>query len=203
MQVDLDTKFQRRQLDADNHIYTGWLPNELIPDADLLEQIIAMRPIEQQFVQVRGLVAIPKRQAAYGADYAFSGIVLKAVPTPPILKVFRDWAREEIDPRMNGLLLNWYDGPDEYIGDHNDEDKDLFAGSPIITIAFGEERKLRMRPNEGPGYKDFSFPHGSFILIPYSTNLHWKHEVPESRKYRGRRVSITGRCFSRGVVDVD
>lgn len=200
-----DRKFQRRELDEANHVYTGCLPSELISDPGLLDRLFAMRPVERQFVRIRGagLVPIPRGQAAFGADYSFAGIVMRAVATPPILKPFRDWVRREIDPRMNGLLLNWYEGPGEYIGPHNDESRDLFDGSPIVTITLGEERKFRMRPNKGRGFLDFPFPHASFILIPFSTNLTWKHELPKSQKYRGRRVSITARCFTRGVVDLD
>src|SRR4051794_11463939 len=115
MHPDFSHNFQCHPLDADSHVCMGSLPIGLIPDDVLLERLFAMRPVERQFVRIRGpLVAIPRRQATYGADYSFAGIVLHAVRTPSILKPFRDWARKEIDHRMNGLLLNWYDGPGEY-----------------------------------------------------------------------------------------
>lgn len=34
---------------------------------------------------------------------------------------------------VNGVLLNWYD-PDDYIGPHSDDEKDLVKGHPIIYI---------------------------------------------------------------------
>ncbi len=197
-----NTKFQRHALDDTNEIYSGLLPEELLAADDLFGRLWSLRLREPQFVIIFGEpVEIPRGQYAVGANYPFSNQVSRAVPTPPILNPFREWARQEIDPRMNGQLLNFYDGPDEYIGKHNDAHDVLFAGSPIVTIALGEGRKFRMRPNYGGGFVDFPFPVGSFILIPYNTNLNWKHEVPKSRKYRGRRISITIRAFKEGVVD--
>lgn len=197
-------KFERYELDEANEVYTGPIPAEMVPNIELFEHLWAMRPQEPQFVVMFGVpTEIPRRQAAFGADYPFSGQVSHARPTPPILAPFRDWSRREIDPRLNGQLLNWYDGPDEYIGKHNDKDDVLFPGSPIVTITLGEERKFRMRPNKGKGYVDIAFPGNTFLLIPYHTNKTWKHEVPPSRRYRGRRISITIRAFTIGVVDPD
>lgn len=196
-------ELQRHALDNVHAIYTGRLPDELVAASDLLDQLFALRPVEPQFVRVPGgkMVAIPRRQAAFGANYSFAGAEAVAAVTPPLLQPFRDWVRQTIDPRMNGLLLNWYDGPDQYIGPHNDSTRDLCDDSPIVTITIGEERKFRMRPNQGSGFHDFPFPHGGFILIPYSTNRSWKHEVPKSRTYQGRRVSVTARCFERGALE--
>jgi len=36
---------------------------------------------------------------------------------------------------------------------------------------------------------------GSVIVIPWETNLSWKHGVPKLAKYRGRRISVTLRAF--------
>jgi len=194
--------FLPHALDSGYVIYTGWPPNELLVEADLFDRLWSLRPSGPQFVTMHGKpTEIPRRQLAVGADYPFSNQVSQAIPTPPILMPFLEWARREIDPRMNGQLLNFYDGPDEYIGQHNDAHDVLFEDSPIVTITLGEERKFRMRPNRGKRYIDIPFPAGSFIIIPYHTNLSWKHEIPKSTTYTGKQISITIRAFTQGVVD--
>jgi alkylated DNA repair dioxygenase AlkB len=190
-------KYRRRPLDGRHAVFTGCVPEDLMLDAGGFEHMWAMHPADRPKVRVRGrgLVPIPRWQAAYGKDYGFAGIVLKSQPAPPELQRFLDWGRKEIDGRLNGILMNWYEGPEHYIGPHNDADDDLIEGSPIVTISYGENRKFRMRPNDGPGFIDFPAPPGEFFLIPYETNKSWKHEVPKSSKYRGRRLSVTMRAF--------
>src|SRR5262245_31702501 len=54
-------------------------------------------------------IPVPRWQQAYGRDYRYSGNLNCALPVPPILEPFLAWSRESIEPRLNGLLLNWYD----------------------------------------------------------------------------------------------
>ena len=42
--------------------------------------------------------------------------------------------------------------------------------------------------------------HGTVFILPYATNLVWKHGVPKSARYTGRRISVTLRAFTAGVV---
>ena len=66
-------------------------------------------------------VQTPRWQQAYGADYHYTGQTNAALPVPKSLEPVRDLARRAIDERLNGLLLNWYDGKlGHYIGPHHD-----------------------------------------------------------------------------------
>jgi alkylated DNA repair dioxygenase AlkB len=104
---------------------------------------------------------------------------------------------------LNGLLLNWYDARlGHYIGPHSDAFQDLVPQSPIVTISLGETRVFRLsqtRTLEGIRRQVYRFDlratHGSVIILPWRTNLAWKHAVPRSRRYVARRISITLRAF--------
>jgi alkylated DNA repair dioxygenase AlkB len=117
---------------------------------------------------------------------------------PPVLEPLRSWARETIDPRLNGLLLNWYEGPGHYIGPHHDDTRDMIPGTPIVTISFGETRVFRLTrgQDEAKEVRDFEATSGSAFVLPHDTNRVWKHAVPKSAKYRGRRISVTLRGFT-------
>ena len=131
-------------------------------------------------------------------DYHYTGRVNAALPVPPLLEPFLAWAREAIDGRLNGLLLNWYDGElGHYIGPHHDSIKDMVPGAPIVTISLGEERVFRLTQPETKERRDFPAPDGTVFVMPYDTNLAWKHAVPKSAKRRGRRISVTLRAFDR------
>jgi alkylated DNA repair dioxygenase AlkB len=174
--------------------FAGKLSPELTWDEALFEQAWAIHPAEHpKIVMVGKLVAIPRWQQAFGHDYYFSNQVSEAAPVPELFEPLLRWCQENIDPRMNGLLLNWYEGPGHYIGAHHDEDKELFDGSPIVTISFGETRTFRLI--RGREKRDFPAQNGTVFVLPYDTNLTWKHLVPKAVRYVGRRVSVTVRAF--------
>jgi alkylated DNA repair dioxygenase AlkB len=109
-------------------------------------------------------------------------------------------AQGEVDGRLNGILMNWYDGRlGHYIGAHRDSTAGLVPGVPIVTVSFGETLSFRLRPWKGKGFKDFPADHGSVYVLPCRTNESWTHEIPKSAAKTGRRVSVTLRAFEDGV----
>ena len=173
------------------------LPPELVCEGEAFEALWAMHPKEFHEVTIHGrTVPTPRWQQAYGANYHYAGSRNDALPIAPQIAPLLAWCRREIDPRLNGLLLNWYDGArGHYIGAHRDDRRDLIEGSPIVTISFGEERIFRMRPWKGRGFTDLVATPGHALVIPWQTNLSWTHELPRRVAYQGRRISVTIRAF--------
>jgi alkylated DNA repair dioxygenase AlkB len=177
---------------------SGRLPEGLVWDESAFEAAWAVHPTDKHRIMMHGrLVETPRWQQAYGADYHYTGRVNKALPVPPLLEPLLAWVRERIDTRINGALLNWYEGPGHYIGAHHDSVKHMVKGSPIVTVSFGETRTFRLTKGKGADAKtiDFSAPDGTMFVMPYDTNLAWKHAVPKSMQYTGRRISVTFRAF--------
>jgi alkylated DNA repair dioxygenase AlkB len=185
-------------LDDTHAFLVGELPAELRLDNKRFEELWALHPETFHEIKMHGkLVKTPRWQQAYGADYKYTGNVNKALPVPPMLQALHAWVKKEIDPRLNGLLLNWYDAErSQYIGKHRDSTVDMIQGAPIITISFGAERAFRLRPWKQDGFRDFAAKDGSLFVLPYDTNLAFTHEVPHSAQSQGRRISITLRAFT-------
>ena len=178
---------------------TGVVPPELVWDADRFAAAWHLHPEHKPVIRMVGKpVEIPRWQQAYGADYRFSGQTSTAEPVPAPLVPLLDWTRATIDGRLNGLLLNWYDGPGHYIGPHHDSTAGLCPGGPVVTLSFGEERTFRLTRGTGPDRltRDFPARHGAAFVLPYATNRVWKHAVPKSARYSGRRISVTVRAFA-------
>jgi alkylated DNA repair dioxygenase AlkB len=181
--------------------WVGRLPETLIFKTAQFDELWQMHPQEYHEIKIHGrLVKTPRWQQAYGMDYHYTGRVNRALAVPPLLAPLLSWVRETIDERLNGLLLNWYDGSlGHYIGRHRDSTKNMIHGAPIVTISFGEERTFRIRPWPASqlGEKiDHPATDGSVFVMAYETNLAFTHEVPASGKCKGRRISVTLRGFS-------
>lgn len=186
----------RHSLDAAHCLYSTDLPAALAPSR-VVREIWELHPEEFHEITMHGrLVKIPRWQQAYGRDYRFSGRLNRALPVPAVLEPLLAWSQSQLDPRLNGLVLNWYDAAREhYIGPHRDKTKGLVPGAPIVTISLGEERVFRIRPWKGTGVVDFPAQHGSVFVMPFETNQAFTHEVPHFSRYGGQRISVTVRAF--------
>jgi len=185
-------------LDASAAIQVGRLPDELVPDTAGFERLWAIHPDTFHVIKMHGKdVRTPRWQQAYGADYRYTGNTNRALAIPCELEPLHAWIRSQIDPRLNGLLLNWYDADHgHYIGKHRDSTINMVAGAPILTISLGAERVFRIRPWKAEGAThDIPTGNGTLIVMPYVVNLAWTHEVPHNAKAAGRRISITARAF--------
>ena len=193
--------FQAHDLGGGYRFLTGWLPAGVLDALDF-ETVWALHPPDFPEIHMHGhRVKIPRWQQAYGVDYHFSGQVSEALTVPVCLEPIRGWCRSTIDPALNGLLLNWYDGRlGHYIGRHRDSTRHLVPDSGIVTIALGEERVFRLRPwpdSSAAKPTDFRTGNGSVFILPWATNRAFTHEVTASKRLTGRRISVTLRAFER------
>lgn len=183
-------------LDDSHQLYSTMLPKELRFTEERFEEAWEMHPPVFHDIMIHGkLVPTPRWQQAFGRDYHYTGQVNRALPIPPLLEPLLTWS-QAIDGRLNGLLLNWYDGSQgHYIGKHRDSISNLCKGAPIVTISFGETRIFRLRPHKETGSIDFPATDGTVFVMPYETNRTWTHEIPKSKRCTGRRISVTIRAF--------
>ena len=189
--------FRRHPLDPHHHIWQGRLPDTLLPTTQQFETLWALHPPNYNTIKIHGrTVATPRWEQAYNKAYCYSGATNSALPVPDQVYPIWQWAKTTIDARLNGILLTWYDGQlGHYIGKHRDSTQNMIEGAPIVTLSLGQSRVFRLRPWQGKGYQDFPVDHATVFVMPYGTNLAWTHEVPKSRKLRGRRIAITFRAF--------
>lgn len=192
--------WKQHNLDGEHYLFSGSVPDDLCLDRDAFEKLWSLHPDEYHEIKIHGrLIKTPRWQQAYGTDYYYTGFINRALPIPEIIVPLHSWIKEHIDLRLNGLLVNWYDGElGHYIGPHRDSPHGLIKGSPIVTVSFGETRIFRLRPTkQREAYLDFTAESGTVFIMPWETNQMWKHEVPHFRRYQGRRISVTFRVFEK------
>lgn len=189
--------FTEVKLDELHVIYISNIIEEFNLSHTEFTEIWNEHPIEFHRIKIYGKdIPTPRWQQAYGKNYSYTGSKNNALPIPTTLDRFLKWSQTNIDSRLNGLLLNWYDGQkDHYIGAHRDDTRDLYPDSPIVTISLGQERVFRMREYKKKGFKDITLRNGEVVVVPWNTNQKWTHEVPSFKKYTGKRISITLRAY--------
>lgn len=189
--------YEKIYLDKTNWIglYRNIKAFQLKPVA--FENLWNEHPAQFHEVMMHGkLVKTPRWQQAYGKNYEYTGSKNNALPLQAHHQSYVEWAKKNADPRINGLLINWYDGRQKhYIGKHRDSTKGLMPDSPIVTISHGGTRLFRLRPYGGTGFTDFEFHNGDAIVIPAATNQYFTHEVPHHTKFLDNRISVTLRAY--------
>jgi alkylated DNA repair dioxygenase AlkB len=180
------------RLDTCHVLYEGRIPNDLQFSEQQFKEAWLLHP----FGRIHGKrYATPPWRQAYEKDYDYCGQSDRVLPIPSLLQPLMDWLKS-IDPRLNGLFVNWYDGKlGHYFGKHRDITYNLVPDSSIFTVSFGESRKYRLRPQEATRILDFDANDGTMFVMPLSTNQAWTHEIPKSNRYTQRRISITARAF--------
>jgi alkylated DNA repair dioxygenase AlkB len=185
-----------------SHFFLGSLPKELEWDTAAFSVVWALHPTEKHRIKIHGReVETPRWQQAYGADYYYTGGINRALPVLRELEPLLHWVQRVVDPRCQGILVNWYEGPRHYIGPHHDSTTGMVRGAPIVTVSYGETRTFRLSRGKGEDRqtRDFSAADGTIFVMPYETNQAWKHEVVKSARYIGRRISVTFRALVQGT----
>ena len=145
-------------------------------------------------------VQVPRWQQAYGEDYWFNGQTSRAEPVPPLIAPLLAWARQEVHPVLNAILVNWYEGPGHYIGPHHDTTKRMVPDCADRHDVVRRRAGVPAWPRDGHGEGNAGLcrEDGTVFVIPRDTNDVWKHSVPKSARYTGRRISVTIRGFRSG-----
>jgi alkylated DNA repair dioxygenase AlkB len=182
-------------------------PSDKTPD---FEELWQLHPQDRPTAVIYGKeVQVQRWHQSYLRDYRFSGKVAKAAPLPDLLrKVKRHIDLLGYGP-FNEILVNWYGDGNDYIGPHQDDERELVRGAPIVTLTFCQEkdeegnqllpRKFRIRSKEKKILLDVETSNKRILVMCGAFQRHFYHEVPKvtakGGSTVGRRVSITFRQF--------
>ena len=128
------------------------------------------------------------------AAYSYSGLTHEPAPWPDVVAPVRARAEEIAGQRFNGVLLNLYrDGADS-MGWHADDEPELGPRPVIASVSFGAVRRFRLkRKDRGGETVSVDLEPGSLRLMGGTTQRHWLHEVPKTKRPVGPRVNLTFR----------
>lgn len=133
---------------------------------------------------------IPRKQKAYGDSgltYTFSNVTVPASNWLPILTELKSTIRGLVNCELNFVLINRYKDGQDYMGEHQDNEKDLDPSAPIVSLSFGQDRDfvfkhkdMKLRKCKDASLKKvFKLEHGSLLVMEPPTNNCWYHGLPK------------------------
>jgi len=72
----------------------------------------------------------------------------KDISNETVIRALEFVQAKEPSHRYNGALVNWYEGGEEGMGAHADDEADLVKGAPIYSISLGTGRVFRVHPGK-------------------------------------------------------
>ena len=163
-------------------------------------------------------VDFPRRTAAFGVDYRYTGQVQRSAPLErapaPLQEATAALHRVQGLEALNALLVNWYDATKgEYMGAHSDDEKELIRSAPVLSLSWttaGHYRRFRFTPKKhvadalapdawgfGPGC--LPLRNGCLVVMGGLCQSTHKHELMKPTKALGesggRRINLTLRAF--------
>ena len=142
---------------------------------------------------------ITKRKAAWYGDknysYTYSNTTKTALPWTPELLQLRKMVEKNTRAKYNSCLLNLYPSGTEGMAWHSDDEKMLGKNSAIASLTFGAERKFAFKHKETKQKVELILGDGALLVMKGTTQTHWLHRLPPTKKVTRPRVNLTFRTM--------
>lgn len=170
---------------ADEHYYFTQLLNQIpwTPDTAL----------------IFGKLITTRRKTAWYADlpfvYTYSKIPRQALPWTSELLELKKLIEQESGETYNSCLLNLYHDGSEGMGWHSDGEKDLLHHGAISSLSLGAARPFAFKHKQSKEVVSVLLAAGSLLVMKGSTQTHWLHRLPPTKKIQQPRINLTFRTM--------
>lgn len=179
-------------------IYHGVLFKQPTADA-LFSALHRSIPWEHDEVFLFGKKIVTARQVAWfgdqGCRYTYSGKTHHALPWTPELLSIKEAVEALTDTSFNSCLANLYHEGEQGMGWHQDNEKELGPNPTIASVSFGAQRRFDFRHKESREKISVHLEHGSLLVMSGSTQTHWQHQLPKTKKISTPRINLTFRTI--------
>lgn len=142
---------------------------------------------------------VTKRKVAwYGEkpfEYTYSNTTKQALPFTSELQELKVLIEEKTGETFNSCLLNLYHNGSEGMAWHSDGEKDLLKNGAIASMSFGAERKFAFKHKKSKETVSLELSHGSLLVMKGTTQQHWLHRLPPTKKILTPRINLTFRTI--------
>jgi alkylated DNA repair dioxygenase AlkB len=161
---------------------------------DLFAVLKARTPWKQEIASFgRPFPRLTAYHADPGVSYTYSGVTHPSSPWPDYLLDLRRRIEETAGAPFNSLLLNDYRSGDDSIGYHSDAEPELGPNPIVPSLSLGATRQFVLRHVHTSERLTFDLTHGSLLVMAGTTQHHWRHAVPKTKKPVGERINLTFR----------
>ena len=179
-------------------VYYGVICTQQEAD-DFLKELLANIAWKNDEAVIFGKHIVTKRKVAwYGDqafDYTYSNTTKRALAWTPALLKIKQQVEQLTGETFNSCLLNLYHDGSEGMAWHSDGETELKKHGAIASVSFGAQRKFCFKHKESKEKIDIQLEHGSLLVMSGTTQQHWLHRLPPTKKVNSPRVNLTFRTM--------
>ncbi|AAZ27467.1 oxidoreductase, 2OG-Fe(II) oxygenase family [Colwellia psychrerythraea 34H] len=154
---------------------------------------------------VFGKIIETKRKVAWCADtidgkpfaYSYSGVTRYSIPFTEELLTLKKLVEQHSHETYNSCLLNLYHSGEEGMAWHSDGEADLKEQGAIASLSFGVERKFAFKHKCSKEVVALQLKPGSLLVMKGTTQQHWLHRLPPTKKVSEPRINLTFRTIDK------
>ena len=178
--------------------YYGKVIQEMVAD-DYFEKLMQNIAWENDQAIIFGRQITTKRKVAWygdqGYEYTYSNVNRYALPWTVELLELRQRVQQLTGERFNSCLLNLYHTGEEGMAWHSDDETDLKKNGAIASLSFGAERRFAFKHKQSKEKVELYLEHGSLLVMKDTTQSHWLHRLPPTKKVSTARINLTFRTI--------
>ncbi len=196
---DIEADPRHNHLPYDGTVqYYGKVIQEMVAD-DYFEKLMQNIAWENDQAIIFGRQITTKRKVAWygdqGYEYTYSNVNRYALPWAVELLELRQRVQQLTGEHFNSCLLNLYHTGEEGMAWHSDDETDLKKNGAIASLSFGAERKVAFKHKQSKEKVELYLEHGSLLVMKDTTQSHWLHRLPPTKKVSTARINLTFRTI--------
>ena len=196
---DIEADPRHNHLPYDGTVqYYGKVIQEMVAD-DYFEKLMQNIAWENDQAIILGRQITTKRKVAWygdqGYEYTYSNVNRYALPWTVELLELRQRVQQLTGEHFNSCLLNLYHTGEEGMAWHSDDETDLKKNGAIASLSFGAERKFAFKHKQSKEKVELYLEHGSLLVMKDTTQSHWLHRLPPTKKVTTARINLTFRTI--------
>ena len=196
---DIEADPRHNHLPYDGTVqYYGKVMQKLVAD-DYIEKWMQNIAWENDQAIIFGRQITTKRKVAWYGDqayeYTYSNVNRYALLWTLELLELRQRVEQLTGERFNSCLLNLYHTGEEGMAWHSDDETDLKKNGAIASLSFGAERKFAFKHKQSKEKVELYLEHGSLLVMKDTTQSHWLHRLPPTKKVTTARINLTFRTI--------
>lgn len=173
----------------------------LLPEPDWLPRLQEELPLAVERYFIHGREVPSPRLVSWhgdpGTGYAYSGVRHEPTPWTPALAEVRARIHQATGLTFNSVLANLYRDGDDSMGWHADKEPEI-GPTPddrwIASVSFGAERRFLLRHRrDAADQLELRLGGGTLLVMRGTTQTHYRHAVPKTRRPIGARLNLTFR----------
>ena len=181
--------------DGGAHYYPAFISS--VDSNKLMEQLLQSLQWQSDQIKMFGKLVTTRRKVAWIGDprctYSYSGVKKSPKAWTPEILFVKNQREELAQSEFNSCLLNLYHDGEDGMGWHSDNEKELDASAPIVSLSLGAQRKFAFRHKGDKTTIPLYLENGSALMMRSPTQEFWQHALLKTKRVSSPRINLTFR----------